>query len=194
MGQRNLFLGGSHGHLTRIYTTGSDEEREFGWTRARATSQLLQLLRVAAAAKDKVALSRLLQLAWSLSISADYRDTLVGLLEADWHASHEDVVDLLAGLRDPSLAPVLYRMALRRLPSRAWDDGRALERKCMFALRELGAAGIEQLAHLARSDDPFIVSEAMTRLREIVSSQKKPSDVRRLAEEVVRSLANRRDG
>ena len=58
------------------------------------------------------------------------------LLVADWHARHEDVARLLQELADPASVPALRRGAELDLPY-AVDDGRALSRRCLWALSDI---------------------------------------------------------
>ena len=58
------------------------------------------------------------------------------LLVVDWHTRHEDIARLLQELADPASVPALRRGAELDLPY-VVDDGRALSRRCLWALSDI---------------------------------------------------------
>jgi hypothetical protein len=72
-------------------------------------------------------------------------------VEADWHFSHEDVVDALDELRTTDAVEALYRATQWIPKSLEYDDSRALAVKAIWALGKLpgndAEAKLEALAH-----------------------------------------------
>jgi hypothetical protein len=144
--------------------------RGLGWTGHDVRGQLLTLLTRATRERDATGVDWALKLCIRFGVSSAFRDVLIEVLRAEWHTEQEDAVDILAGFREAAVVPVLFEVAQRRYPNRGWDDGRALERKCMFALRDMGRKdAVERLIDLTSSSDPFIVKEATARLRELAA-------------------------
>lgn len=71
---------------------------------------------------------------------------LVGLVGADWHVKHEDVVSVLARLRDPAAVEALYYATWWVPAYLEFDENRALARKAVRALG--GLPGEEATAAL----------------------------------------------
>jgi len=97
-------------------------------------------------------------------------DILPGLLEADWHFNHEDIVSCLDDLRSPRFVEAFYR-ATQWVPEYLdYDDVRSLATKAIWALGNIGnSEAKEKLEALTRSDHPVLRREAeyqLKRLRE----------------------------
>jgi hypothetical protein len=80
------------------------------------------------------------------------------LLKEEWHYTHEDIVTMLAEIKDPSSVTCLFEMSLR-IPN--YDDARSLAKKCIWALRAIGTLEARtKLELLSKSDDKLIRKEA----------------------------------
>jgi hypothetical protein len=102
-----------------------------------------------------------------IHVSPAHRQLLVGLSDARWHHSHEDIIGLLAALRDESLVDVLVT-ATQWLPDyMAYDeDNRSLARKAIYALSELsGTRATEALRELSHSPHPRLSELAERKLK-----------------------------
>lgn len=102
-----------------------------------------------------------------IDVSPAHKQLLVGLSDARWHHSHEDMIDLLGGLRDEGLVDVLVT-ATQWLPDyMAYDeDNRSLGRKAIYALSELsGPRATEALRELSKSSHPRLSELAERKLK-----------------------------
>lgn len=92
-------------------------------------------------------------------------DLLCGVLEDDWHISHEDIVSALTELRASNAVDALERTAYARYQYLNYDEIFGLARKCTWALADIGTAEAHQaLTRLASSDNPLIADYASKRL------------------------------
>jgi hypothetical protein len=90
-------------------------------------------------------------------IDREYLEAFCELLDADWHTRHEDVARWLRQLREPRSVPALHRAALANFAYRDYDEARALTRKCLWALTDIGdAPAVSAIESLSRSEDPII--------------------------------------
>ena len=71
--------------------------------------------------------------------------TLHALLRADWHRSHEDLVQILSKRGDPESAVPLFEAATARYNYLDYDDSFTLGRKSIFALARLGTEAAQEL-------------------------------------------------
>ncbi|MGC4942478.1 HEAT repeat domain-containing protein [Kribbella sp. DT2] len=95
----------------------------------------------------------------------EHVELLVGLVGADWHVKHEDVVAVLGRFQDPAAVDPLYHATWWVPAYLEFDENRALARK---AVRALGAVpGQEALAALQRvldSEDAVVREFAVREL------------------------------
>ncbi|MBK9391745.1 MAG: hypothetical protein IPN68_16720 [Bacteroidetes bacterium] len=85
---------------------------------------------------------------------ASYTTLLCKLLEYNWHDRHEDIVMTLLEIKDPLSIDCIYKAALH-IP--AWDEGRSLAKKCIWALKAIGTSdAIDKIEKLANLDDVII--------------------------------------
>ncbi len=82
---------------------------------------------------------------------------LCDLLIAGWRHRHEDVARALRQLSDPASVPALRRAAELDLPYLAYDEGRALSRKCRWALSDIRTEeAVAALEALSRSSNDVV--------------------------------------
>lgn len=146
-----------------------------GWTGGSLHPHLLVLLQDALSDEDAEAAELGIGLLNRFGASSEFLPVLQRLLRAPWHTRHEDIVGLFEALGDPRVVSSLFDMARSRFAYREWDDGRALERKCIFLIRKLGTPdAVARLIDLSRDADPFVVAEAVERLREVAERSPAP--------------------
>jgi hypothetical protein len=117
----------------------------------------------AVTAKDGVALER--AIAALEPKPGAVAGTLAALLSATWHQSHEDLARLLQDARDPDTVDALFHAATLRLAYLDYNNSEAFNRKCIWALVDVGTPDAKsRLAELARIDDPMIAGFAQRRL------------------------------
>ena len=106
------------------------------------------------AQRDAAELTRVLATVWSVGLSVKWAPVFAKLLVERWHFQQEDLANALQDLRDPSTADALLVVALDSAPYDEIDDGRALARKCVWALHDIGArAELEQIATTAKDEE-----------------------------------------
>lgn len=66
--------------------------------------------------------------------SNDILELLNVLLVEDWHIEHESIASLLKGFKSPSSIDYLYSTAIKDFEYLAYDDAKALAKKCIYAL------------------------------------------------------------
>lgn len=113
---------------------------------------VLHQLESALASRDDVALGRVLAEVWKRRLSVRWAPVLARLLGEHWHVQQEDLADALQDLREPSTIDALFAVAQDAAPYNDVDEGRALARKCVWALHDIGTP------------------EAIARLRQLVAS------------------------
>ena len=95
----------------------------------------------------------------------EHIDVLRRLAEAEWHYSHEDVVEALDSLRTSDAVEALFRATQWVPKSLEYDDSRALAVKAIWALGKIpGTAAETKLETLARSGDAILRKTAMEQL------------------------------
>ncbi len=98
-------------------------------------------------------------------INGDFIEVLTAILECDWHTRHEDVARALQDLKDPRSIDVLYKTAQRKFAYLEYNDSKALARKCIWALADIGTVAAHQkLQALAKLSDKEIAAYAQKRL------------------------------
>ncbi|WP_328391441.1 HEAT repeat domain-containing protein [Nocardia sp. NBC_00416] len=87
----------------------------------------------------------------------DAIESLLPLVGADWHESHENIVTLLERIASPSSVPAL-RYAAEYVPEYLeYDENRAMARKAVHALRKIpGAAAEAAMVELLDSDSEVV--------------------------------------
>ena len=106
-------------------------------------------LEAALAARDAAALRRLLSIAGAFGWSVAWAPVFAKLIVEPWHAQQEELASALQDLRDPASIDALFAVAHDAAPYSDVDDGRALARKCVWALHDIGTPAAQaQLARL----------------------------------------------
>jgi len=125
----------------------------------------LALLEEAIDRRDVETVELALGLGFVFGFSSEHKAILRGLVEADWHRSHEDAVFALDDLRDPDAVDILYK-ATHTVPDYlSFDDNRALAVKAIWALGNIGsAAAKEKLEIIARSNNVILRDAALHQL------------------------------
>jgi hypothetical protein len=123
-------------------------------------------LRDALASQDADTVECALLLAFHFDLmTVDLAPLLAALLVLPWHRKHEDIARALQQLRTPATADALAQAALMKHDYLAYDDSRALARKCTWALADIGSPQARvHLENLARVDDSKIAGYARKRL------------------------------
>jgi hypothetical protein len=155
----------------------SDDEfvAEFGVDPRQDREFVPAQLRDAIANREPADVECALYLAFRFDLSRSWTSLLAGLLDEEWHTSHESLATALQDIRDPSTVEVLFRTARKRLDYLAYDDAFALAVKCIWALHDIGTeAAIEKLTLLALSEVPPIRRAAEERLTALAA--RRPED------------------
>jgi hypothetical protein len=127
----------------------------------------LDLLRDAIARQDGVDAEYALIVTFKFGLTPEHVSLFLTLASADWHHCHEDVASALQQLRPLNAVPVLEKLTMKEFDYLAYDEGRALARKCTWALADIGTtAAREALGRLTQFSDPQIASYAARRLSE----------------------------
>ena len=114
--------------------------------------EVTRRLETVLARRDAVELERSLADAASGGWSVRWAPVLARLLGERWHAQHEDLANALQDLKEPGTIDALFAVACDAAPFNRVDDGRALARKCVWALHDIGTpAAVEKLELLATS-------------------------------------------
>lgn len=99
----------------------------------------------------------------------DYTETLLLLLDADWHTSEEDIVSVLEIIKDPKSVDKLYNVAID-VPD--YDEMRALAKKCMWALSAINTPEARRKLELLKESADFIIKENATFQLEHLTDEK----------------------
>lgn len=115
--------------------------------------------------RDPVDVEMGLILADVFGVSSELLPSLLSLVEADWHCTHEDVVTLLGRLREPAAVEALVR-ATQWVPAYLdFDESRALATKAVHALGVIpGERAEEALVELGESDIASVRTVALAQL------------------------------
>jgi HEAT repeat protein len=120
--------------------------------------------------KDPTELREILLGAASGGLSARWATVLARLLMELWHHQHEDIANALQDLRDPATVDALYEVTNNSAPFSAVDDGRALARKCIWALHDIGTpAAVDKLELLTTTTDVETRERAAKKLADLRS-------------------------
>ena len=125
-----------------------------------------QLVTEAVASRSAVDLELSLIATSAFGFPDDLNETFIGLLDADWHHSHEDLVRTVAQLNLPQAVPALRRTAVWVPGYLEFDDSRALARKAIHALGRIpGVEATSALEELADSEPPELAAVAQRQLK-----------------------------
>ena len=112
-------------------------------------------------AQDAEDLQCALIVGFAFGFASEQTDILRRLVEADWHYSHEDVVEALDGLRTPDAVDALFRATQWIPKSLEYDDSRALAVKAIWALGKISGSEAEtKLETLTHSDNAILRESA----------------------------------
>lgn len=125
----------------------------------------LRLLRDAVQRQDGEDVALALIVCSAFGFTADHVDPLVGLVGADWHVSHENVVAALGRLKSPSSVDALYH-ATQWVPGYLlFDEDRALAMKAVRALAAMPGERAEQtLLRVIDSSEDLVRQKARQQL------------------------------
>lgn len=108
--------------------------------------------------KDEGLLSDVLSVLFYDGADSDFTSILLDLLKKDWHFSHEDIVQILDIIKDPSSIEALYSLTIN-VPDE--DEMRSLAKKCIYALGSIKTSeSIEKLMLLEKLEDEIIKEHA----------------------------------
>ncbi len=146
--------------------TGSPEAvlRHFGTDDGHGLG--LRLLGEAITARNADDLELALIVCDTFGIDDAHVDTLIGLLYADWHSQHENVVSVLDRFKLPDAVEALYHAASWVPEYLQWDENRALAVKAIWALGDVpGDHALSKLSQLREAEDDVVRQAATRQLR-----------------------------
>jgi hypothetical protein len=124
-----------------------------------------ELLHAATATQNAEDLQCTLLVGFTFGFTPEHRDILVYLANADWHHSHEDIVEALEEWPVAETVEALFQATLWIPKYLDFDDSRALAVKAIWAIGKVpGPLAEEKLAELARSSDPILQANANKQL------------------------------
>lgn len=86
----------------------------------------------------------------------DFTQILNELLVETWHRQHENIALLLERIQDPTSVKYLATAVDLNLDYLAWDEGKAFERKCIWALGKIcNEESITVLRELSSREAPI---------------------------------------
>ncbi len=94
----------------------------------------LQMLRTAIELRDPAQLEAAISISSTFGFTDAHAPVMVEAFVAEWHRSHEDLVETLARRGDPELVDVMLRAATWVPEHLAWDDARAMATKAIYGL------------------------------------------------------------
>ena len=87
------------------------------------------------------------------------------IFEADWHTRHEDLALSFQFIKNPITAKSLFKMALTILEYDKWNDNFPMQRKCTWALADIGTEEAKNYLHeIEKSPNKTIAYFATKRL------------------------------
>jgi HEAT repeat protein len=136
-----------------------------GFDPGTSPNRVLRLLDEAAESKDSTQVECAMVLAYQSGMSAEFVPTLIRLLGLSWHERHEDLAHALQELKDPRAIQALSAAARAKHQYLAYDESRALARKCTWALADIGTPeALASLRMLASTEDPAVAAYAQKRI------------------------------
>ena len=104
--------------------------------------------------------------AYEAEIPNELSEILASALPLPWHYRHEDIVQALQKIKDPSSVDVLFETAFVKYDYLAYDELFGLARKCTWALADIGTPEAKQrLENLAVCSNKLIAGYAKKRLK-----------------------------
>ena len=102
---------------------------------------------------------------FTFGFAPEHQDILRRLVEANWHSSHEDIVEALETWPSPDAVEALFS-ATQWIPNYLeFDDSRALAVKAIWALGKIpGTEAERRLKELARSGNAILRRTAVKQL------------------------------
>ena len=95
----------------------------------------------------------------------DVVQLLCELIKEPWHTKHEDIVMLLADVKDPKTVDCIYEAAILKFEYLNYDETYQLARKCIKVLSGIGDKNsIEKLKLLSAYKVPLIANYAKKEL------------------------------
>ncbi|MFD1604451.1 DUF4291 family protein [Flavobacterium artemisiae] len=92
---------------------------------------------------------------------------LCEIFESDWHTRHEDMARSFQDASNPVTAESLFRVALTEFEYMNWNDNYPLQRKCTWALADIGTPEAKDfLEQIKETANETIAEFAAKRLRE----------------------------
>ncbi|MDV7696783.1 hypothetical protein N6B72_07620 [Chryseobacterium soli] len=130
-----------------------------------------ELIKRARKNKDAGDIEEVVVLIYSGDFNNDqYIEELCGVILESWHFKHEDIVQILHKLKDPSTVDFLYKVSEMHFDYLDYDDTYQLARKCIKALATIRSANaIKKLQILLKSDNPIISEYAKKELDKLDS-------------------------
>lgn len=128
-----------------------------------AASWTLEQLHLAIDRRDGEDVELALVVASLSQLDEAWLEPLHALCRANWHESHESVVNLLADLANPSSVEALSTLAWHTPDHLAFDDSHALARKVVHALGNLGTDQARDVVREVASSGPEAVREVAHR-------------------------------
>jgi len=99
---------------------------------------------------------------------------LCQIFEADWHQSHEDMARSFQGASNPVTSESLYKVALGEFEYLNWNDNYPLQRKCTWALADIGTPQAKEfLEQIKETANDTIAEFAAERLTEWDTEQRR---------------------
>jgi hypothetical protein len=136
-----------------------------GLSEERVGDDAYNLLRTSADRLSADEIEALLILAPDLTASTEGIAILNHLILLHNHQRHEDIARLLQRGQDPSSVHNVSAAIEQKFDYLAWDEDRALARKCMWALRAIGTAEAwSEIERYSRGNDPVIAEWAKEQL------------------------------
>ena len=128
----------------------------------------------------------ILTLVFRAGVTVEHAPVLSRLALADWHGSHENVIEALDRLRLPEAVDVFHRAALIRWPYREEDEFRTLAVKAIYALGKIAtpaavAALSEMAALTAEEEDEPLARNAREQLEWLAAGDSTSADTRAAA-------------
>jgi hypothetical protein len=91
---------------------------------------------------------------------------LCEIFESDWHTRQEDLASSFQYIKNPVTAKSLYRMAFRLTEYDKWNDTFPMQRKCVWALADIGSSEAKNyLKEIESKANSTIASFATKRLQ-----------------------------
>ncbi|GAL87260.1 hypothetical protein MYP_4490 [Sporocytophaga myxococcoides] len=88
------------------------------------------------------------------------------IFESDWHFMHEDIASSFQFIKKPVASKSLFNIAFSDFEYQNWNDNYPLQRKCTWALADIGTEEAKQyLQEIEKNANTTIASFATKRLQ-----------------------------